>query len=48
VTLRGITCQMLHHGSQTFILDYKRISHPWARGIDGVTDCAASPSSTTP
>jgi hypothetical protein len=40
VTLCGITCQMLHHGSQTFILDYKRISHPWARGIDGVTYCA--------
>ncbi|WP_369173071.1 hypothetical protein AB5J49_36235 [Streptomyces sp. R28] len=40
VTLRCITCQMLHHGSQAFILDYKRISHPWARGIPGVTYCA--------
>ncbi|MGW5609477.1 helicase HerA domain-containing protein [Streptomyces sp. NPDC003753] len=40
VTLRCITCQVLHHGSQAFILDYKRISHPWARGIPGVTYCA--------
>lgn len=40
MTLRCITCQMLHHGSQAFILDYKRISHPWARGIPGVTYCA--------
>ncbi|MFD9283640.1 pRL2-11 [Streptomyces mirabilis] len=40
VTLRCITCQMLHNGSQAYILDYKRISHPWARGIPGVTYCA--------
>ncbi|WP_204328291.1 pRL2-11 [Streptomyces aureoverticillatus] len=40
VTLRGITCQMLHHGSQASVLDYKRISHPWARGLPGVTYCA--------
>lgn len=40
VTLRGLTCQMLHHGSHAFILDYKRISHPWARGLPGVTYCA--------
>ncbi|MFD3533397.1 pRL2-11 [Streptomyces sp. NPDC058664] len=40
VTLRGIACQMLHHGSLVFVLDTKRISHPWARGIDGVTYCA--------
>ncbi|MEU1050645.1 DUF87 domain-containing protein [Streptomyces sp. NPDC005897] len=40
VTLRCITCQMLHHGSQAFILDYKRISHLWARGIPAVTYCA--------
>ena len=40
VTLRAITCQMLHQGSQAFVLDYKRISHPWARGIDGVDYCA--------
>uniref|UniRef100_UPI002F9089D3 pRL2-11 n=1 Tax=Streptomyces sp. NBC_01562 TaxID=2975879 RepID=UPI002F9089D3 len=40
VTLRCITCQMLHNGSQAYILDYKRISHPWARGIPAVTYCA--------
>ncbi|MDX2557565.1 helicase HerA domain-containing protein [Streptomyces stelliscabiei] len=40
VTLRCIACQMLHHGSLVFVLDFKRISHPWARGIPGVTYCA--------
>ncbi|MGJ5899311.1 helicase HerA domain-containing protein [Streptomyces niveiscabiei] len=40
VTLRCIACQMLHNGSRVFVLDYKRISHPWARGIPGVTYCA--------
>ncbi|MER5201092.1 pRL2-11 [Streptomyces sp. NPDC002755] len=40
VILRCITCRMLHNGSQAYILDYKRISHPWARGIPGVTYCA--------
>ncbi|WP_332010683.1 pRL2-11 [Streptomyces uncialis] len=39
VTLRTIACQMLHHGSLVFVLDTKRISHPWAHGIDGVTYC---------
>ncbi|MER7049292.1 pRL2-11, partial [Streptomyces jumonjinensis] len=39
VTLRCIACQMLHHGSLVFILDTKRISHPWAHGIPGVTYC---------
>ncbi|QKZ18586.1 pRL2-11 [Streptomyces chartreusis] len=40
VILRCITCQMLHTGSHAYILDFKRISHPWARGIPGVTYCA--------
>ncbi|MCX4429420.1 hypothetical protein [Streptomyces mirabilis] len=40
VTLRCITCQMLHHAAQAYVLDYKRISHPWARGIPAVTYCA--------
>lgn len=40
VTLRCITCQMLHHGAQAYVLDYKRISHPWARGNPAVTYCA--------
>ncbi|WP_424893238.1 pRL2-11 [Streptomyces sp. XH2] len=38
-TLRCIACQMLHHSSLVFVLDTKRISHPWAHGIDGVTYC---------
>ncbi|MFD6801662.1 hypothetical protein ACFWCQ_24910 [Streptomyces cyaneofuscatus] len=37
VTLRCIACQMLHHGSRVFVLDTKRISHPCARGVPGVT-----------
>ncbi|GAA0466558.1 pRL2-11 [Streptomyces olivaceiscleroticus] len=40
VTLRSLTCQMLHHGSLAFVLDTKRISHAWARGTQGVTYCA--------
>ncbi|MFQ6147448.1 hypothetical protein ACLMNJ_30975 [Streptomyces seoulensis] len=39
VTLRCIACQMLHHGSLVFVLDTKRISHPWASGRPGVTYC---------
>ncbi|WP_299542425.1 pRL2-11 [uncultured Streptomyces sp.] len=39
VTLRCIACQMLHHGSHVFVLDTKRISHPWASGVPGVTYC---------
>ncbi|MEU4800558.1 hypothetical protein [Streptomyces sp. NPDC023327] len=39
VTLRCTACQMLHHGSLVIVLDTKRISHPWAHGIDGVTYC---------
>ncbi|MFI9587040.1 hypothetical protein ACIHCQ_35670 [Streptomyces sp. NPDC052236] len=40
VILRCVTCQMVHNGSLAFVLDYKRISHSWARGIRGVTYCA--------
>ncbi|WP_030594070.1 pRL2-11 [Streptomyces anulatus] len=40
VVLRCIACQMLHHGSRVFVLDTKRISHLWARGLPGVTYCA--------
>ncbi|PIB05111.1 MULTISPECIES: pRL2-11 [Streptomyces] len=39
VTLCCIACQMLRHGSLVYILDTKRISHPWANGIPGVTYC---------
>ncbi|MFD4371074.1 pRL2-11 [Streptomyces sp. NPDC058486] len=34
--LRSIACQFLHNGAQAHILDFKRISHTWARGIPGV------------
>lgn len=37
--LRTIACQFLHHGAQAHILDFKRISHTWARGIPGVHYC---------
>jgi len=40
VTLRCIACQMIHCGSLAYILDTKRISHLWARGVPGVTYCA--------
>ncbi|MEU2415079.1 pRL2-11 [Streptomyces sp. NPDC013099] len=40
VILRCIACQMLRHGSRVFVLDTKRISHLWARGLPGVTYCA--------
>ncbi|MFE6461121.1 pRL2-11 [Streptomyces cinereoruber] len=37
--LRTIASQFLHNGAQAHILDFKRISHTWARGIPGVNYC---------
>ncbi|MFC9595787.1 helicase HerA domain-containing protein [Streptomyces sp. NPDC056944] len=37
--LRTIACQFLHNGAHACILDLKRISHTWARGIPGVNYC---------
>ncbi|MFI2739480.1 helicase HerA domain-containing protein [Streptomyces sp. NPDC018711] len=37
--LRTIACQFLRNGAQAHILDLKRISHTWARGIPGVHCC---------
>ncbi|MFD0367661.1 helicase HerA domain-containing protein [Streptomyces sp. NPDC127114] len=37
--LRTIASQFLHNGADAFILDFKRISHGWARGVPGVTYC---------
>ncbi|WP_367573292.1 hypothetical protein [Streptomyces griseoaurantiacus] len=34
-----VNASTLHHGSLVYVLDTKRISHPWAHGIDGVTYC---------
>ncbi|MFB6945619.1 hypothetical protein ACFWGL_40110 [Streptomyces sp. NPDC060286] len=35
--LRCITCQFIHNGA--YVLDFKRMSHTWARGVPGVTYC---------
>ncbi|MGW7410017.1 pRL2-11 [Streptomyces sp. NPDC054833] len=37
--LRCITCQFIHNGALAYVLDFKRISHTWARGVPGVTYC---------
>ncbi|MEV6332859.1 DUF87 domain-containing protein [Streptomyces sp. NPDC051909] len=37
--LRTIACQFLHNGAEAYILDFKRISHGWARSVPGVTYC---------
>ncbi|MGA5134471.1 pRL2-11 [Streptomyces blastmyceticus] len=39
VILRTIASQLIRNGALTYILDFKRISHPWARGVPGVTYC---------
>jgi hypothetical protein len=36
VIARGMACQALHNGAQVLMLDRKRISHKWARGIPQV------------
>jgi len=37
VAARLVAAQVLHHGGQVLILDYKKISHQWADGVPGVT-----------
>ncbi|WP_069772168.1 helicase HerA domain-containing protein [Streptomyces sp. LUP30] len=37
--LRCICCQFVHNGALAFVLDFKRISHTWARGVPGLTYC---------
>ncbi|WP_149030697.1 helicase HerA domain-containing protein [Kitasatospora sp. MBT66] len=39
VILRAIFAQLLHNGAIGVVLDRKRHSHKWARGIPGVTYC---------
>ncbi|MFD4888605.1 pRL2-11, partial [Kitasatospora sp. NPDC058402] len=39
VILRGIFAQLLHNGAEGTVLDRKRHSHKWARGIPGVEYC---------
>ena len=37
--LRVVAAQLMHHGASLVILDLKRRSHRWAKGLDGVTYC---------
>ncbi|WP_431983842.1 pRL2-11 [Streptomyces qinglanensis] len=39
VILRAISAQLIHHGAHAYILDYKRVSHLWARGVPNVEYC---------
>ncbi|MDJ0346964.1 pRL2-11 [Streptomyces sp. H10-C2] len=39
VILRTIASQLIHHGALGYILDFKRVSHLWARGVPNVTYC---------
>ena len=36
VTARNMAAQLLHHGALVVVLDYKLISHMWARGLPNV------------
>jgi Helicase HerA, central domain len=37
--LRVVAAQLMYHGASLVILDLKRRSHRWAKGLDGVTYC---------
>jgi Helicase HerA, central domain len=37
--LRVVAAQLMHHGASLVILDLKRRSHRWAKGLDGVSYC---------
>ena len=39
VITRTMTAQMLHHGGQMVVLDFKRISHRWASALPQVDYC---------
>jgi hypothetical protein len=39
VITRAMTAQILHHGGQMVVLDFKRHSHKWARGLEQVDYC---------
>ncbi|WP_049803828.1 FtsK/SpoIIIE domain-containing protein [Pseudonocardia dioxanivorans] len=40
VMARAIICQGLHNGGIALVLDVKRVSHAWARGLPNVRYCA--------
>jgi hypothetical protein len=37
--LRVVAAQLMHHGASLVVLDLKRRSHRWAKGLEGVTYC---------
>jgi hypothetical protein len=37
--LRVVAAQLMHHGASLVVLDLKRRSHRWAKGVEGVTYC---------
>jgi hypothetical protein len=37
VLAKAVAAQVLRHGGDVHILDYKRRSHRWARGLEGIT-----------
>lgn len=37
--MRLLAAQVMHHGGRVVILDYKRRSHRWAKGLEGVIYC---------
>ncbi|MGW0703029.1 pRL2-11 [Streptomyces sp. NPDC002867] len=39
VILRTIASQLIHYGARAYILDFKRVSHLWARGVKNVEYC---------
>ncbi|MEU5900350.1 pRL2-11 [Streptomyces venezuelae] len=39
VILRTIASQLIHNGAHGYILDFKRVSHNWARGVPNVKYC---------
>lgn len=39
VITRTMTSQMLHHGAQMYVLDFKRHSHKWTQGLTQVRYC---------
>ncbi|WP_199550309.1 pRL2-11 [Streptomyces sp. N35] len=39
VILRGIASQLIRNGARAYILDFKRVSHQWARGVPNTKYC---------
>src|SRR5690606_7450820 len=41
--MRLLAAQVMHHRGRVVILDYKRRSHRWAKGLVGVEYCRTTP-----